>query len=1427
MSIRKIDISFFSSVIFRDVYVEYQKKDTLVFIKNFDAHVTSLNLSENKVFLDKIIIDDLYANLYEDSTKVMNMQFLLDAFASKEKKKKKDTTQSAFSVLCQNFMIRNTRFSMKKYKPAELKHGLNLDDLYFSDFNLDIKGLAIHGDTIDVHLDSLRIKEKSGLCIENLSTWLQFTGKNIDLRQFELKTPNTDLKAPQLTFGFDSLGDFSDFLNRVELTAKLEESKFGADDIAYIVTDLWGINQSIKISGELTGKVCNLKAKNLDLQYGKHTLVQTDFKIKGLPDINNTRVDIDVKKIKVSQNDLAQIKLPPFTENHPLQLPPQVGMLGTIAYHGTLNGGITDLVTKGTITTDIGELVTDIILKNDTAKKEMQFDGKVKATCLNIGKLAANEQLMGTITADLTVKGKKFKNNKFDATAKGFISSVEFNNYTYQNITLDGVLNDKKLNSKITVNDPNVTLTLDAKGELDKQAAINMTLNVDRADLKRLKLNPSDTMSLASLQLNADLKGSNADDLTGKLVLAKVYYANQKGSISMQDFVLNLNDYNSYRKVSLASDLLDVDLIGQYKLQPLIGSLSNLVYKYLPSFASPNYVAQTDTTVNNIKFDIKIKRTDEICKLFAPALKLNPRTRISGTFNSATHQFAFKGTIPEIVSGDNIITNLYLDAFTANNALSVNIEGNRINAAGLKVENLSLNADIRNDSIYIAANNHNRDSAEFGVNLSMLAYFTKPENHKNTIINIEIEPSEFILGDVAWKLDESKIQIDTSAIKIENLKIQNRYQFLNINGKVSQKPSDTLSIFFNKIDLAGLSAMLGTSGPKITGRLDGYANVNDVYNKVLFNSDISIKGFTFNQEMLGNTFVKTNWNEETKKIALQVYTKIGKVKTLTINGDYSPVTKQIAFDINLNRLKLNILQPFLTGIVSGLKGEVNGNFTVSGTADKPLIEGSLDILETYFTLDFSKVRYCIKNTVQITNNEIKFEEFNIFDPNWKMLVLNGSVKHHNFQDIRLDLIMNTTDNAFMFLNTEEADNDAFYGTAYMTGVFKIQGSPENIVVDIAAKTEKDTYFYIPLTSTSEATESDFITFINKQEKKDSTKNAKGEKVNISGVTLNFDLEITPDAEAQIVFDAKTGDLIKGRGSSNLKIEINTLGKFNMYGDFVIDRGDYLFTLQNIINKKFDVQKGGYISWNGDPLDATVDLKAVYKLKAPLYDMVLDTSDVYKKRSPTECLLSMTNKLMEPIITFDIDLPTADEKTKTILSSLSSDEKNKQFLSLLILNRFMTPETMKGSTANETKRSSSVGGVTSSELLSNQLSHWLSQISNDFDIGVNYRPGDEISSDQVEVALSTQVLNDRVTINGNVGIGQQKASSSGVVGDFDIAYKITKNGKLRVKAFTKANDNVMNNSPYTQGMGLFYREDFNTFGELARRYWNAIIPAKKL
>ena len=474
--------------------------------------------------------------------------------------------------------------------------------------------------------------------------------------------------------------------------------------------------------------------------------------------------------------------------------------------------------------------------------------------------------------------------------------------------------------------------------------------------------------------------------------------------------------------------------------------------------------------------------------------------------------------------------------------------------------------------------------------------------------------------------------------------------------------------------------------------------------------------------------------------------------------------------------------------------------------------------------------YTCNDSIKITPNEFQFQDFKLYDENKNTASFFGVISHKQFSNFNLDLAINTL--GFNVLDTKITDNELFYGQAYVTGVTQLFGSVDDLDIEIIARTDKNTKLNVPLNNSGDIKESDFITFVNTNYHSESSEEEKEEyKIDLSGIRMNCDLEVTPETEIQIIMDAKIGDVLKARGTGNLKLEIDTKGDFKIFGDYTIQDGRYMFTLQNVISKKFDLANGGTIKWAGDPYDATVNINAMYNVKTTLYDLLLNTPYIDNtKKVPVQCNMNLSQKLSNPNIKFSIDFPTLDQQTQSILEGLFSteDEMNKQILSLLVLNRFYTPEHLRSTDPDfENKNSSYAVGVTTSELLSNQLSNWLSQISNDFDIGVSYRPGDNLTSDEVELALSTQVFDDKVTINGNVGTSNSQTRDNDIVGDVDVNIRLDKKGKVQLKAFTRSNEYlVYEDSRNTQGIGIFYKEEFNTFSGLIKKYLNFLSPNKE-
>jgi len=454
-------------------------------------------------------------------------------------------------------------------------------------------------------------------------------------------------------------------------------------------------------------------------------------------------------------------------------------------------------------------------------------------------------------------------------------------------------------------------------------------------------------------------------------------------------------------------------------------------------------------------------------------------------------------------------------------------------------------------------------------------------------------------------------------------------------------------------------------------------------------------------------------------------------------------------------------------------------------------------------IDYLQTRYTMNDSVRFDRSGIIFRNVRLTDERGNPATLNGSVKHNYFRDYSADLTINT--NQTMVLNTRPKDNELFYGTAYASGVTTIRSAPGLLSFDVSARTGNNTRISIPLNTSETISDYSFVNFISHDTTLTNVKTGQDqpEEDATTGIDLNFDLEVTPDAEIQLIFDPKVGDIMRGRGTGDLNISLNPEGLFRISGDYVIDDGDYLFTLGNILNKPFSVENGGRISFNGELDNAEIDIKAIYKLKASLYEILQD--DKFSERIPVECHINLSGKLFNPIVGFDIYLPMADEETRTYLRNTitTEEELSRQFLYLLVMNSFYADPSYGTTLATTTTTGTSAMAVTTTEMLSNQLSNWLSQISNDFDIGFNYLPGQKDLNDQeLQVALSTQLLNDRVVINSNLGVRNLSGVSDNtdqLTGDFDIEFKPKFSNRIRFKVFNRYNNPYSGKqAPYTQG-----------------------------
>jgi len=1430
-SIESVDMIFFNRIILNNVLLRDQANDTLLYADQITATTKNFSLPAKRLHLSKIKLDHSIIRIAIDTGRVANIRYLIDGISEQP-----DTSGSKWDFAVSNIEINDSRFKLENhFSPMTIPHGVNYSDMLLSQLNLNLRDLTLASDTILFSISDASFVEKSGFVAEVFTADMTIHRQSLDFKNIRIRNQQSNVNANQVHFEFRDYQKFRDggIWDNVKIVLNFNDSRVNTHDLGYFSDRFWGVDEEVNLSGNLYGRLNNLKGKNIRINYHNYLTFNGDFDLNGMPDYQQTYMFLDLQELSADIGQIKRYGIPGMSDT--IEISDNVAKLGKINYRGKFIGFLNDFVSYGKLITDLGQLSTDILIQ-PAQGDSTSFHGQLKTVGFHLGELAGIPETLGAISMNAKVNGISSPGGQVQAAMDGKISSLYLNDYDYNNIFLVGEFTNNTFDGSFAVEDPN--LKMEFFGKIDASGALpvfDFAANVDKARLFPLNISKADPNYTLSCYLNANFIGANLDDFDGEINLVNSLFQRQDKQIQIYDFTLLANHRPDSNRMVLESDLLDAEIVGKYDFNSAGRAFGRILEYHFPAFRIET-IASFDTSFtdyNRFNFNIAFKNTFPITDFFLPDILIARNSKLSGEYDPANYIVNVDGEFPELIYKNNRWDQLNLSILSNDSLAHFKATAAEMKMGkNLHLMNLGINSEGRNDEMNFGIGwsdkNQVLSTGDIKGHVSM-----KARDEQRPVIHWLLEPGRIIIHDTIWDIQASSGSIDSTYLEIHDFNITHIDQYFNLDGAVSEDPEDILTLTSHALNLHNINEITTRFGLEVSGILDGNTILSNLYNNPLYISNFTIDELAINDEILGDTEIETNWNNKDQKITILASSFRGNLETLRLDGDYIPASRELDLDFSLDKLRLNIIYPYLDEYLEELSGIMSGNMSLHGNVSEPVLDGKIKLQKVGFLVTYLQTRYNFSNDIQIKNNNIRFKDFDLYDEKGNMAYLNGDIESRHLRDLTMDLTLDA--NNFYFLNTREVHNTLYYGRAIGTGIVQLKRESGNIDVKISARTEEDTELNININEGKEISENNFIVFVNSGEQLPvDIQNGNGNHEKSIGLNMSFDLEMNPLANVQIIFDPQVGDIMKGNGYGNIQLELKTTGEFKMYGDYQIEEGEYLFTLQNIINKRLKVQKGGNISWNGEPMDAVIDMRAVYSTKATPAILVPEGPEHLNKRYPVDCHLLMTEKMLNPTIQFEINLPTAEEETKNFVkNAITTDEElTKQFLSLLVINNFSTPQLNAGSASSG---GASMAGVTTSELLSNQLSNWLSQISNDFDIGVNYRPGDDITSDQVEVALSTQILDDRVSIHTNLDVGGTQATggttegtnTSNIAGEFDVNVKLTDDGKFSIKAYNHSNDDQLyKTSQYTQGVGFVYREDFNTFGELSRRFWRSLTRADK-
>jgi hypothetical protein len=1330
---------------------------------------------------------------------------------------------SDFELVANNIILKNSHFRLfDKNQSYSNKKGMDYADMEFNGINGIMEDFDLINDSLMVRVNMLQALEKSGFLIQSLSSDYAISSTLMRARNSKIQTAASSLDF-DLDFKYSSYSAMSEFIDSVDMIAEVRNSDLDMSELGYFSDILFDMHNKIRFSGSAEGSVSKLKGDNIVVEFGKNTSITADMYIKGLPDFFDSFIRVGVQNFTTCICDIESFNLPVEAKN--IDIPIDKLCDEIIRMRGNFAGYYSDFESNINLNFLDSEINTKIKYY-ESGKDSVYLLSFIDAKDFALGSVFGESALLGdaSFTGQIDMKGvyPDMLNidygvifSKLDLLGNKMKRLKFTGNYSNELLTSDFRIGDKKLLTDGSLRFSPYTSKLIVDAEI-AMANINGLGFWDKSGLK------------ISSDINLDINGFNIDEMNANLRMdnLNLFFGPDVYHYDSLRFIKTFDKFN-FNSLKLKSGIANIDLSGDFKLSTLYQTSISFFSNYY-DFSDNNY---PDSLDGNADLHIEIKDGTIINKQLIKGLDISYGSVLNGYSDFENDILSLNATSDEIKLFGMGLNNNTISASA--NSKDLNFEY-YVNTLVFKDSTEADKTVLGLDSVSLIAN----------VSDNILNYGIKWRNNDTVLVNyadihgiimhdsifefLKVDKSDLVVNNVDWAIDTSNfVKIHKNGVEINNMNISADTSLFQLSGSLIGEKNDTLEVNFRKWDLSFFDILSRPYNIDFDGVVDGYINIGVVGKNPTFISNIRINDFVFNGEYLGRAHVLNTWDNLNESIFLKaqiIDDEDGSLNEMFhANGYYYPFRDTNVMDIQagFRNFKLAAVEPFMQSYVSEIRGRTSGEITLKGSLSEPELKGYAKINGTSLIIKYLNTRYSFSNLIVFEKDMLHFDKLILFDTLGNQAKIKGYLRHNNFKNPELNVNIST--DKLLFFNTTRQMNDLYYGTGVLSGNLNITGQPDNIKLDINTSTKQGTRVYIPLDFTTEVSDKDYIIFVNHVADSlldiDIKKEAELKKDDELKYDIKLGMGITPLARINISMPSNMGD-IDAQGTGDLKMDFNSDGEFNLYGEYVVDRGMFNFTIENLVNKRFELVKGGRISWTGDPYTANVNLKGLYRVKANLNSLglSLDSSATFKNKVNVECYINLKNQLLDPSIKFEIKMPDLDPDLQRMvyaeIDTTNTAMMNQQMISLLVLGTFSY------SNASNYNLSSSYYTI-----LTNQLSGMLSQISDDFDIGVNYKPGDNITNEEFEVALSTQLFDDRLIIDGNFGVTYDRSgqNASNIVGDVDIAYKLTEDGRWILKAFNHSNVNswyYYNNydkvSPYTQGVGLAFRKEFNSIKELFQR-----------
>lgn len=1391
LKVKSIQYQFPNQIQIKRAFFSDHQQDTLFYVGQLKAQI---NLSTQAPYiqgLSKVEGDSLFFHLLkhpqQDSS---NLQHFLAQISSSD-----TTNKKGVDLLFEDLKLTNSRFYFhNRTEPGNLS-------LRWDQAQTEVERLHLAGKNVSGLVKQLSFQDPRGFVVQDFQGDVFYGYKGLKVKDLQLLTANSHLGG-DLLFSYESPTAYSSFVDSVLMAVDIDFASVEARDIQYFAP-AYPDFPTFRLAGHAEGPVNKLRLQEADLTFGRGSGIKGNFLLLKTSSGRDIEFFSEATRLESHAQDL-----PLLFDALEIEIPDWLQRSKKLVYQGAIKGGIYDFLANGKVEGDLIKGFLNLKTEQLNQKEEASYFGHVTLEKLGLGTLLAQANL-GQVHLDLDFNGRGYDLPTMNTSLKGRISRFDFRGASYRNMVVNGDIAEGLFDGLFTIDDPHFKMNFQGEASFQKDTfTYDFTARLDSVDLHQLGLE-EDSLALFSSDLAIDIQATDLEHWQGIVSMNRSRYSDSRRHYFFKDFLLDARGLDSIKDISLSSDVLDGSLKGAFTFSSLSNALQHSANLFF-NFQSDLKPLDTNT---RFSFDFDFKNSQSLSQLLVPRLLIEPGTKLTGSYNKLPESMTFSLGSRAIRYDKHLFEFIDLKKIGGTTQeLDLNLGTYRF-GENLRVDSLKLETTYNEQNLVALLDFVVRDSIDTRFHLLSNSLYRDSAYHL-----VDLREGVFNLGPEVFRFDpESRIRIDSNGLSMDWLSIYSEEQKLSFAGFINRDPFRVLRVSMDNIDLELFNYFLGNEKVELQGRVEGNIIASELLDRPKLLSDLAIDSLIFNGRYYGRLEGLSDYDYGQEKVSYALSLVQGSLKTLNLDGFFSTGEElSIKMNADFNRFRIAAFEPFAAPIAENLRGLLNGNLLLEGPWKSPDIQGTFDLPKTALTISFLQTDYNLIGDpkLNLNNRRIWFSDVSLKDTkDGTEGRLTGEIKHQNFRDFYIDLGIEADE--LLVLNTKAKESDAYYGTAYASGRINITGPPNKVKVDAQVRSARNTSFNIPIEGATEVRESGFVSFVDPENTDTLLVNQANFDLD-QGISLDFKMDINPNAEVAIILNESTGNRMSARGDGLISMKLEPQKDLELLGTYTISKGVYRFNIEGFFARNFDVVPGGTISWNGDPYNARLDITALYRTKANPSTL---TGEQNLSSTPVEVYLQIQGPLTNPSISFDLQVPRASSSTQTIIANrLNTDQAiNQQVFSLLAFNSFSPPSSAIVSTGS---------AFNQWDIIANQAAAFLNRFTGDYQLSLSYQPatsgdlsngGSVLSNEELEVGLSKNFFNERLTVNSSVEVPLNENNNS-IAGDFELIYSLTPDGRIRAKAFNRSVDNGLNfnigqQQLYQQGLGLSFKVDFETYREL--------------